>query len=193
MAIPTRFSRMGRPLRPRCAHPWSSGLALAAIACLAVDAHAQEAAPAARIVRVSLQTAGPQEPAPSAAVRARGAAAALTRTPVATVAEARSTAATRARRQRRPDNVLDYAEDTLVIVGLSSARAERTRQVIADPRLVRIEPWYAGDSQVTRLYLQSVEFSITVNDPEVTTLEILRPTWDGEEWRFEALAEAAIR
>jgi len=191
MEIPIRIGRLARTFRGRCAPRWAAGLVLAAIASLAVDTHAQELAPAARIVRVSLQTSGPPEPAPLGATRAPGAAAALTRTPVATVAEARSTAAT-ATRRRRPAGALDYAEDTLVIVGLSSARAERMRQVVADPRLVRVEPWFAGDSEVTRLYLQSAELSITVDDPDVTTLEILRPIWDGEEWRFEVIAETPI-
>ena len=89
---------------------------------------------------------------------------------------------------------INYSEDQIIVIGLAADSKELTRTVMIDPRLIRVEAIFAGDDLPSgKLYRSSVDFSISVEDPDVVAMQILVPRWDGNEWHFDIIAESPLQ
>jgi len=163
------------------------------IALFCANAFAQDTDPAARQLTISLQTGTPMTAeklgtennrAEPVAEKARGNEL-VTAKVVAVEALASSPP-----RQRR----IDYSPDQIAIVGFAADGTEVTRSVMIDPRLIRAEAILGeNDLESTRLYRQSVDFSVALDNPDVVRIRILKPRWNGSTWQFDLLAETAVQ
>ena len=178
----------------------SLGLAIACCALLAAflastESIAADVPQSRRVVRISLQTAGPTISGAAKTGEPSQSTSNLTNTVLGPVAaDARVVGSERRAERPSTRRPIQYSTDHLVIIGLSADGSELTRTAVIDPRLVRSEAMFGGDwSATNNLYRQSVEFSLAIDDPAVVAIKILRPVWNGSEWFLEPMAEALLQ
>ena len=162
-----------------------------ALISLSLAAYAEDDRAASRKVVLSLSTAVQPPPGAASSATHDSALSFPTRPESASVAISRvEQTKHRSARLRH----IEYSEDQLVIVGLAADLSERTRTVMADPRLVRAESSFSDEPlPSTRLYRPVVDFSVTIDDESVAIIRILKPVWNGTEWLFDLVAETPIQ
>ena len=89
---------------------------------------------------------------------------------------------------------IEYSSNQLVVTGVTADGVEKSRVVLADPRLVRAESFGAdglGESHI--VFHQSVDFSVVLTDePSIVEVRVMKPRWAGDKWAFDVIAKGGL-